>query len=102
MKLSDLRRVTVRKNLRIRFPLSTGMECVLNEHGIAQVPALRAAPAFNLEEELAAAREFVVEPVCATEKDKARQKPRSYTRDEMIALATAPAGGPAGHDEHED
>ena len=102
MKLSDLRRVTVRKNLRIRFPLSNGMECVLNEHGIAQVPALRAVPAFNLEEELAAAREFVVEPAGAIEKDKARQKPpRRYTRDEMATLVTA-GGGAVGHDEHEE
>jgi hypothetical protein len=102
MKLSDLRRVTVRKNLRIRFALSNGMECVLNEHGIAQVPALRAVPAFNLEQEFAAAREFVVEAADATEKDKARQKPRRYTRDEMAALATAGVGSPSGHDEHED
>jgi hypothetical protein len=103
MTLSDLRRVTVRKNLRIRFALSNGMECVLNEHGIAQVPALRAVPAFNLEEELAAAGEFVVEPAGATEKDKAKQKPpRRYTRDEMATLVTAGAGSPAGHDEHED
>jgi len=102
MKLSDLRRVTVRKNLRIRFPLSNGMECVLNEHGIAQVPALRAVPAFNLEEELAAAREFMVEPAGVIEKDKAKQKPpRRYTRDEMATLVTAGAGA-VGHDEHED
>jgi hypothetical protein len=102
MKLSDLRRVTVKKNLRIRFPLSNGMECVLNEHGIAQVPELRAVPAFNLEDELAAAGEFVVESASATEKDKIKQKPRRYTRDEMAALATAGAGGAAAHDDHED
>jgi hypothetical protein len=102
MNLSDLRRVSVRKNLRIRFPLSNGMECVLNEHGIAQVPALRAVPAFNLEDELAGAREFVVELAGLAEKDKAKQKPRRYTRDEMAALATAGAGGAAAHDEHED
>jgi hypothetical protein len=78
------------------------MECVLNEHGIAQVPALRAVPAFNLEEELAAAREFVVEPAGAIEKDKARQKPaRRYTRDEMATLVTA-GGGAVGRDEHEE
>ena len=102
MKLSDLRRVTVRKNLRIRFPLSNGMECVLNEHGIAQVPALRAVPAFNLEEELAAAREFVVEPAGAIEKARRQKSPRRYTRDEMATLVTAGAGSPVGHDEHED
>jgi hypothetical protein len=102
MNLSDLRRVTVKRNLRIRFPLSNGMECVLNEHGIAQVPALHAVPSFNLEQELAAAREFVVEPAVVTEKNKTSMKPRRYSRDEMATLATAGAGGPAGHDEHED
>jgi len=102
MKLSDLRKTTVKKRLRIRFPLSNGMECVVNEHGIAQVPALRAVPSFNLEEELSHAREFLVESAIAGEKDKAKPKPRSYTRDEMTALATAGGGAEAAHDEHED
>jgi hypothetical protein len=102
MKLSDLRKVTVKKHLRIRFPLSNGMECVVNEHGIAQVPALRAVPAFNLEDELVSVQAFVVEPADAGEKDKTKPKPRSYTRDEMAALATAGAGAGAAHDEHED
>lgn len=30
MRLLDLRKVTVKKNLRIRFSLSNGMECVVN------------------------------------------------------------------------
>lgn len=102
MKLADLRKVTVKKHLRIRFPLSNGMECVVNEHGIAQVPALRAVPAFNLEEELGRAQAFVVEPADTREKDKGKPKPRSYTRDEMVAFATAGAGAEAVHAEHED
>jgi hypothetical protein len=102
MKLSDLRKVTVKKHLRIRFPLSNGMECMVNEHGIAQVPALRAVPAFNLEDELVGVQTFVVEPADAGEKDKTKAQPRSYTRDEMAALATAGAGAGAAHDEHED
>jgi len=102
MKLSDLRKVTVKKNLRIRFALSNGLECVLNEHGIAQVPALRAAPAFNLEDELAGAQKFLVEPAAAGGKDKNQPKPRSYTRDEMAALAAGGAGGESPHEEHEE
>jgi hypothetical protein len=102
MKLSDLRKVTVRKRLRIRFPLSNGMECVVNEHGIAQVPALRAVPSFSLEEELVSVRAFVVEPADAGEKDKGKPKARSYTRDEMTVLATAGGGAEAAHDEHDD
>lgn len=102
MKLSDLRKVTVKRRLRIRFSLSNGMECVLNEHGIAQVPALRAVPAFSLEDELASVQEFVVEPVGAGEKGRNKPTPRSYTRDEMVKLATAGAAGDSGHDEHEE
>jgi hypothetical protein len=102
--LSDLRKVTVKKRLRIRFSLSNGMQCVLNEHGIAQVPALRAVPAFNLEDELAGAQEFLVEPAGsgAGEKDKHKPMPRSYTRAEMLTLATTGGAGETGHDEHDE
>jgi hypothetical protein len=78
------------------------MECVVNEHGIAQVPALRAVPSFNLEDELVGVQAFVVEPADAGEKDKGKPKARSYTRGEMTALATAGAGVEAARDEHED
>ena len=100
MNLSDLRRVTVKKQLRIRFALSNGMECVVNEHGVAQVPALRAVPNFNLEDELAGAAQFLVEPAASEEKHKAA--PRRYSREEMAALATAGTSGETKHDEHED
>ncbi|MGA2740971.1 MAG: hypothetical protein ABSG65_26465 [Bryobacteraceae bacterium] len=106
MNLSDLRKVTVKKHLRIRFSLSNGMECVVNEHGIAQVPALRAVPAFNLEDELAGVQKFVVEPAEAQhkgkDKDGAASKARSYTRVEMAAMAMAGSGVATAHDEHED
>jgi hypothetical protein len=102
MKLADLRKVAVKKNLRIRFALSNGMECVLNEHGIAQVPALRAVPAFNLEDELVAVQQFVVEPAGAGEKDKTKAAPRNCSRSEMVTLASSGAGGDTGHDEHDE
>ena len=102
MKLSDLRKVTVKKHIRIRFPLSNGMECVVNEHGIAQVPALRGVPAFNLEEELARAQAFAVEAADDGEKGKGKATTRGYTRDDLTALATAGAGPAAAHDERED
>jgi hypothetical protein len=98
MKLADLRKVTIKTNSRIRFPLSNGMECVLNEHGIAQVPAMRAAGDFNLEEELGRAAQFTLEPAGATEKTKAR--PQVLSREEMAALV-GPKSAEA-HDEHEE
>ena len=48
MKLVDLRKVAVRQQLRIRFQISNGLECVVDQHGVAHVPALRGIPDFNL------------------------------------------------------
>ena len=101
MNLTALRRIAVKQNLRIRFALGNGMECVLNEHSIAQVP-LHAVPDFNLEEELKSAQAFLVEPATAAVKEKTKTKPRHYTRDEMAALASAAPSGDARHEEHEE
>ena len=94
MKLADLRKFSIRRQIRIRFPLHNGMECVVNEHGIAQVPALRSIPDFNLEQELASASAFVLDPVSP---GSSRQVAREEL-DTMIASAT----GPAPIAEHED
>jgi hypothetical protein len=102
MNLSDLRKVTVKKHLRIRFAISNGMECIVNEHGIAQVPALRAVPAFNLEDELVRVQTFVVEAAGGRDKDKDKTAIRSYTREQMAALAQAGAAAGPAHDEHDD
>jgi len=99
MNLSDLRKVSVKKHLRIRFSLSNGMECIVNEHGVAQVPALRAVPSFNLEDELAGAQAFIVEPA-GEATSKTKRVSQRYTRDEITSLAGA-SSQPA-HDEHED
>ena len=98
MKLADLRRVAIKSSVRFRFPLSNGMECVLNEHGIAQIPALRAVPSFDLEEELSRANQFTMEPATA-EKDKAR--PQTLNREQLAALVGAKTAE-AAHDDHED
>jgi len=100
MILSDLRKAAVKKHLRIRFPLSNGMECVVNEHGIAQVPALRGVPSFNLEEELGGAQDFLIDPPHTTA--KAKPETRKYTRDQMSALLAAGPGREAAPDEHEE
>jgi hypothetical protein len=99
VKLLDLRRAAVKKQIRIRFALSNGMECVVNERGIAQIPALHAVPAFNLEDEVGRAREFLVES--AAEAAAGKAKPRAYRRDELAALASA-GSAEAAHDEHDE
>jgi len=99
MKLADLRKLSIKKQLRIRFRLQNGMECVITEHGIAQVPELKGIPDFNLEQELVSAGQFLLEPAVVTDR-KSPIKTRSVGREELLQLT---ASGPAGaHDEHDD
>ena len=86
MKLADLRRLSIRSQARIHFKLRNGMECVVTEHGIAQVPSWKGIPDFNLEEELAGAGEFLLEPAAPEKKSaKMQPKPQSLTRAELAA-----------------
>jgi hypothetical protein len=92
MKLAELRQLSIRKQFKIHFRLRNGMECVVSEHGIAQVPALKGIPDFNLEEELAAASEFLLEPAALPDKKsdkKSPPQPRSITRAELTGMASA-------------
>jgi hypothetical protein len=94
MKLVDVRRLAIKKQLKIHFRLRNGMECIVNEDGVAQVPALRAIPDFNLEEELAEAGEFLMEP-------HPPAAPKSLKRAEMTALAADSPAAAVPHD-HDD
>jgi hypothetical protein len=99
MNLGDLRRLAIRKNLRIRFQLARGWECVVNEHGVAQVPALKSVPDFNLEQELAAVPKFLLEAVAGSGKNRP-VKSQLLTREELAAMATAsPSAAVAAHEE---
>jgi hypothetical protein len=97
VKLADLRRLSIRKQIKIRFQLSNGMECVITEHGIAQVPVLRRVPDFNLEQELATASQFVLEP--ARVDSKSAVKPKTVSPDELAGMLGA---SPASAGEHEE
>jgi hypothetical protein len=95
MKLADLRRLTIRKQLKIHFKLRNGMECIINEHGVAQAPALQSVPDFNFETELAEAGEFLVEPA-------APAPSRKLSRLEMMAMADASPAAAVPHDHDDD
>jgi hypothetical protein len=99
MTLGDLRKLTIRKQTTIRFKLRNGMECVITEQGIAQVPALKGIPDFNLETELAAAQEFqIVVPAPAQVKGgKDVAPPRAISRAELAAMTSG--GSAAAHAE---
>jgi hypothetical protein len=99
MKLADLRKLAIRRQFRIRFALRNGMECVVDQHGVARVPALKSVPDFDLETELAAANQFLLDPVpAAPGKDAPKARPAS--RDELTAMADASPSAPApAHDD---
>ena len=98
MTLVDLRKLSIRKHLKIRFLLSNGMECVITEHGLAQVPTLRQVPDFNLEQELSSVSEFVLEPVGATAK-KPMVAPKAIDREELTSMIGASPTAAAEHEE---
>jgi hypothetical protein len=100
MKLADLRKLTVKKHIRIHFQLQNGLECVVDEHGLAQIPTLNKVPDFNLEQELASVGQFVLEmPREMDKKGVARRE--TLAREQMAAMTSAPAGGAAAA-EHDD
>ena len=41
MKLADIRRLAIKQQLKVHYRLRNGMECIVTEQGIAQVPALK-------------------------------------------------------------
>jgi hypothetical protein len=97
MKLADLRKLAIRREFRIKFILRNGMECVVDQRGVARVPALNTVPDFNLEEELAAASAFTLEP--AGGKDPA--VPRPVRREELAAMTNASPSAEAHEHEEE-
>src|SRR5262249_17534187 len=100
MKLADLRKLAIKNQHRIRFRLTNGMDCLMDERGVALVPGLDRTADFNLERELVSAASFVLEPVNAGPKNA--QKPRTLTRDELVAMVNAAPGPSQHHDEHDD
>lgn len=100
MTLADLRKLTVKKSLRVRFLLPNGMECTVDEHGLAQIPALHKAPDFNLERELPSVSEFLLEYRAELDK-KGMPRRQTLSSAELDAMTNVSAGGAAAAD-HDD
>jgi hypothetical protein len=99
VKLADLRKLAIRRQTRIHFALRNGMECVITEHGVAQVAALKTVPDFNLEEELAVAASFSLDPLPTSKKNQPA-RPQTVGREEMAALAASgPVAEAPAHDD---
>ena len=99
MTLGELRKLTIKKQLKIHFTLKNSLECIIDEHGLALVPDLRKTPDFNLDLELAEASVFLVDFVKEVDK-KGVAKRQRFTSAELAALTKAgPAGAAADHDD---
>jgi len=99
MRLNDLRRLAVKKQLRVRFTLANGMHCIVNEHGVGTVPGLNGTPELNLEEELERATEFNLESAAAGR--NAHGNSTVVGRERLQQMVGAEAGSPAAVPEHE-
>ena len=103
MTLLDLRKLSIREQTTIRFKLRNGMECVITERGIAQVPAWKGPPDFNLETELAAAQEFqMAAPVPVSLKVKGTAPARTVSRAQLAAMSGGSAAVPHADADHDD
>ncbi len=99
MTLADLRKLSVKKQVRIRFQLPNGMECAISEHGLAHIPALNKVPDFNLESELVSVSEFLLEWRLEVDK-KGMPRRQSATRAELDSMTNAsPSAATADHDD---
>ena len=97
MKLSDVRRLAIRQQVRVRFRLNNGMECIVDEHGVSRVAALDGPPDFNLEDEFAVATSFELEPVRLV---NGRLRIQELTRQELETLAAG--AGPSGQNQDQE
>jgi hypothetical protein len=89
MMLNQVRKLAIKSQITVQFPLPGGLECVIDQHGLAKIPGLKAAPNFNLEEEFAQATQFVVGT-------------QPTTRAQLEFMTSAAGAGGAQPVEHEE
>ena len=91
MTLLDLRRYAIRQGMRIHFTLEPAGECIVNEHGVLQIPSLRGTPSFTLDATLGSVEEFTLAPVRESAK---RQR---ISRQELESLLGEAPRAAASH-----
>jgi hypothetical protein len=102
MTLLELRKLSIRQQTPIRFKLRNGMECVISERGVAQVPAWKGMPDFNLETELAAAQEFQMGAPAATTGKGKDTAPKMLSRAQLATMAGGGSSTPHTDADHDD
>jgi hypothetical protein len=93
--LAEVRHVAIKNQARIRFRCENGTECVITEHGIAQLPGLNAVSDINLQRELESAKEFTLEPLLP------ESRPERLRREDLERMVSAGKGATPVHDPDE-
>lgn len=93
MTLQDLRRYAIRNKARVRFQVEPAGDCLVDEHGLVKIPALRKAAGFDVGALLDSVEQFVVDPV------QEASQPKKLSRQELQALLGEP---PKAEQTHED
>ena len=102
MKLADIRKLAIRQQYRIAFVLKNGLECVVTEHGIAQVPSLATVPDFSLESELPSVQRFSLQPVVSGEKKKKVPPVQTVSYEQLAAMTAAGVPESVHHDDPDE
>jgi hypothetical protein len=92
MTLTQARRYAVQKQTSIEFQTAQGLTCVIDEHGVARVPELKAAPEFVMTTEFDQAQQFTL--------IRAGQR-KAITREQLSEMAGPVQAVAHGHDEDE-
>lgn len=97
MTLLELRRYAIRNRTRIRFTAPPAGDCTVNEHGLVQIPSLRAVPDFNVEALLASVEQFLLDPL------QPGSKHQKLSREQLQALladaSRSSGSAPAAHED---
>lgn len=96
MKLNDLRRYAVQKRTPVTYRDAEGRTARVNSKGVAEIPGLKGRPPYKVDDVLAAAEEFLLEP------EESKAPSRKVNRQKMAELISQLSPAAAAHqDEHE-
>ena len=99
VKLNELRRYAILNRTPVTYLDQSGRKARVNRKGIVEIPGIAGAPPYSVEDVLAAAQEFVLEP------EGLDAQIRRLNRQQLVELltGTGPSGGqgPTPKDEEE-
>ena len=96
VKLNDLRRYAILNRTPITYSDASGRQARVRRNGVVEIPGLAGAPPYNIEDVLADAQEFVLEP------EHPKAQIRRLSRPEIAALLAISSPFGVAPKEHEE